>query len=1121
MEDNKKVEINQKSISALFIWGGGFGMGIAFYNVFVIAHFLNIFDIKKLVLAFIFSGLIGFIISSVFVYFQKYINFARLATFFLFILTTLVFLVFWGIQIAEDNLYNNFIFLAGCLMIPINTLVQTIFWGIFGRLFSSQEVRKYSSKANFGFILSGILTYLGIWLLIFLSSNFNFNYFILFSAICFAFAFFFLLYISNKFNVLKVSAAHAQEINDKNSLLKLLGNVSKNKQVNGNTSIVNQDDETETSLKGRFYFLYLALFMFLSTIAIIFVDILFYKIGYAQYQIGNVFLEQRFMMFIALLSFGYVLLSFLLKVSFKAGRRSLYQVAVDKYGIQMGLLILPIILAVFLFAIVIFYLVSKNGISDEDFITLLLITIPKLLGDVLREVLQTSVFRLYFTPIPIELRFDIQLKLEGIIRDLSMMFAGFLMLYFINSGYFGSGMYIQVWVSIITIILWVYAIMMLYKQYRKQLENTLEKEQKKRKDVNKTRNQSQAIGIINQLDTIPPQKISVYLNMLKTLNPVIYKEGLLKLIDADNSRVQRIVLLQAIENCVLESIPILHQIMQSKYFPVMENNELVSKTYNFLRGAEFRLERIKYIQQLTLSKLTNERVFGALLTTYSDEQFKIELLSQLLQDSEYRVRYYAIVASAKSINHDLQNMLIDKLQNSKYSTAASSAILATGENLLPALDAAFYTTGQSELVQVRIIQLYGSLNTSKSIQLLLSKLNYSNQNVSAKALETLSQCDYTVPEENKNSIFEAIRVVCQNLVWDMSASINTDKHNLSPILKDAIEVEISRNFDKIFNLLSLLYDGKSIFNIKSNLFGNNDDQATFALELLDMLLEDTLKPVLLPLLNKASYYEKIQSLSNEFDIKSFGKEELLLTLIDRDYNWLNRWTKAVALNLLFENSYQDTTIFVANMVNPDEILREISCKALYHLDKNRLEENLKRIEYNSYYEDIKQTIKDVIRIEEETVNKLPKLKFDIVEILAQVEEFKDVSGETLSHIAKITKLEEYQSGEILQQINSLDELDYFVIYQGIVSIYNDDKSLKQYEKNEWLNQFEFINIEVSSFILRTSTASVVYRIPRYKFDELLSFYPEISISILKNTTIDKTIKDREKQSINSEELINV
>ncbi|NJO01136.1 MAG: hypothetical protein HC880_05030 [Bacteroidia bacterium] len=682
----------------LLVWGAFMGLGFAFYYLAFTTRYLEVYGFVNLPQAFLIAGFLGVLVSVLFAGLQVYASFARLAIF----LQTLVFLgvsaLYYGLLHfpQQEMIFQELVFWGFVGIFPLQNVLLLSFEGVFGRIFNIQQTKHLADRANAGFMLAGMLAFYAIPSL----RNylgFQTRHFIWWSSLGLFLALLVLIFIVFKFSSLSAVQQDIKEIKAKNTFFQLI---------------------------ERKYLILLACLLLLGGVTGLFIEYLFLRELTQNFTAQNEQAEKVLQIseltnFLAVFCGVGLSLEFLIKIF-------LYRYVTGKFNLKIGLLILPISLLVFLvLAWGTAWFVKEEQPDSNVFIFLfIMLSVSKLIKDALGEAIQMPVFRLCLLPIDINLRFDIQVKLEGVVRSLAFWLGGVLLLLFAF-----KWLFLIIELSFVLLLLGIslYVIFLVYREYKKTLEDTLTQQQSEGSTHSQHRYQCLADRIVNDIYRIHPTQLAIYLNLLRILDSVAYRTAILKLLDSrdqsidkllrtvkskinqtlkavnpslhallfagetDSSfptrydklpqeeairdlvlridkkvqsknlddaqssealqlkhnlqdtyhflreemrkialdiheEIQKAALLQAGKLCILESIPMLDIIIQSKYFPVLNHAELIQDTSKKLRGAEFRLERLKYIKQLTLSKQLNERIFGALLTTYSAESIKKELL---------------------------------------------------------------------------------------------------------------------------------------------------------------------------------------------------------------------------------------------------------------------------------------------------------------------------------------------------------------------------------------------------------------------------------------------------------------------------------------------------------------
>jgi hypothetical protein len=1181
-----------------YLLGAGIviGAALSLYNLAVIVLFINLYTPDYLPLCFFVAGLWGIICTWILTQLQRFVGFSVVASNYFLVSAILMLGLSIGLDAFErDGVYYRWlVWLSLVGMMSLNRLSWLVFEGFFARLFSGQSAKRKTGTADVGMVSAGVFVWLLLpWLTYW--DKYKLDSLLFYGAFFLLITFGLLLYLAVSNEQLNVIREDLKEIKNAN-----------------NPTALWQNDYTRLLVK----------FVLLSSMAGIAIEFLYFSILEAKYldiektHLTRIVDVHGLVVFVGI--FGAIIGFFNIFL-----RAFAYRYLINQNGLRNSLLILPLLLLVFVgFAWLATLSASMSSVhagNNSFFWFFVIISLTKLLFDALSEAVQTPVLRVYLMPVDFNLRFDLQVKLEGITTEIGVVLAGILL------GFLGVLNELRLELPIILglIVGMMIAGFRLHDAYLQMLENRL-KQGQIRLDADE---HQLRLDIVQQLHKeipqLPSALLDIHLNLLSRLDPIVYRQVIVRLLDDSNQSIQAFIhntlskklckilrekypaltandwqmilphnlyemiwqgqlttiltlentlrnwlnaleahisastdiedlhrnaletlreesgnilkeapltiracsfnltedvfmtaVRQAGELCILEAIPYLDIVLQSRYLPFMTQAEVIRSVYQRLRGAEFRLERVKYIRQLLRSKQIEERIFGALITNYAAENIKIELLNQLFFDELEILRYYALIASLNSTNKAIHQNLIQKLDEPAYSNVAAAVLEHSCQYTFPALKSAFSLPGQSERVLFRIILIYAKIasqpdyvgRSEEALEQLILHLDHLNQNIRTLVLDTFRHYGFKIPADQKKVILQKIEEIAENLLWNLSAQADLSDYDISEALRDALQGEIDENYEKIFSLFSLLYGARTVELVEKSWSSGNPEAAALAQEQLQAILSDKdsayLQPKLLPLLDRTTTTaEKIEILEEVLPMRRMDRATALFQLIQRDYNRLNRWTKACALAELASQSMEEksdisqTDIFSANIVNPDLILSELAYKSLYDADRANFYENVQRFQSNRRY--LKNDVIGQGKSLLDTQGTISHLKFDWVRFFRQVNEFRAVSGVVLSEIAKICELHTIQSGEKIASFATIRQLDYFVVYTGTVTLKSANVVLQSYTQGSLVHNWQFLNQKINAIDLIAESEAVIFRLSQVRFHELMAFYAEIPQSILR------------------------
>ncbi|MCK4700814.1 MAG: hypothetical protein KAT38_10780, partial [Bacteroidales bacterium] len=339
----------------------------------------------------------------------------------------------------------------------------------------------------------------------------------------------------------------------------------------------------------------------------------------------------------------------------------------------------------------------------------------------------------------------------------------------------------------------------------------------------------------------------------------------------------------------------------------------------------------------------------------------------------------------------------------------------------------FYKSGVETNTLIRIIRIYGLIGNEEAIKYILSKLTHHNHYVMVEAVQSLRLCDYQAGESDISMFQQVIEKVIIVTAWNIAAIISVDENVVGTDLSTALEEELLANNNLLFDLLSLLYEPQSVYHIRENLDLGTSESVSFALELLDLIIPEELKPKLFPLLDDISREEKIKQLQDFYPVAKMDSDELLLSVINRDYNKLNNWTKACALMSLRLLKMQEIPDdLVAQLFNPDPLLREVAVLTVKEIDPGKFSEYAMRLPG-----DYKTQLSQVVDYDDNDIYKLLEKK---ILFLKKTEQFAAKEGVLVCRFAKKIKNSFIKKDGIISNDNISDSEGFYWIIKGKIRI---------------------------------------------------------------------------------------
>ncbi len=1047
-----KTKMSRIFIAVFFLL---LGKAVFDLNLFA-SYFEDHSSTQDIALVFGYTSIAGLLMVMIFNYLQRAFRFG--------IAVTYTYIILIGILSFS---YYNFVYLGNSLYLPqlvgcnisVNLLIILSLRGILVRI-ENGEIKKLEKASNiasnFGILVAGILLISSIHI-----SNSNLLNYLTFHYTSFGFillSIFFMFVLFRKEKNANAILDSLQEIRVKQNIFRLL---------------------------TKKYFTTILVISALAAFAMIFTYSLYIKINVISNS-TTVQLTNLFSISVAIFSAVSILFEFFFK-----------EKAYYSFGVKIQLILLPIVVLVFcaMFLINTFYFKISQGNEFYFFIPIIASLFLVFSHFSFINLFYPIINSLYL-PLDSENQNDYYIKSTFYGFILGIGISSLVAKHLIpildlrnNSGY------ILINAAAVIVLIFLNRFLV-YNNYKTALHKRLDIEEK-----TEVAQKSFVYNTMQRIKDFSGIKIVRVVNLLYLINPVKSKGFFSQLTSSEDVFTQRAGLISSIKLYLLEIYDEMLKISKTKYFPSSPNRDKIEQLLSRFDELKTKMQKPYYIPQLSISKKDIERVYGGILALHAEKDKQKDILARLVRDPKLPVAKNAIISASEVTDRATIKSIIERLEIAELSNAAYSALVNTDEESISILEDAFYETGQSEKVQVKIVRLLGDIGSETAVEYLLKKLNYTNQNIISAALEALSKCNLLLPESKAMIIKHELEEVCKYIVWNTSLLIDLEKGFASEILLEALQVEIKYNYKSLFNLLALLYNPGSVELIRKNLWSSNYEEVSFALELASVIIKDEMKPMILPLIRPLSNEDRLKKMQSIFTTEKMPVEDILYDIIQRDYKWINPWTKACAImEIETLNKDNNLPILLANMVNPDSMLAELSALSVYSIDKDSYFKN-KEIFGKDYTKIVSKAAIEAI----ETSGKkdkegMPTLKFEIIKYLQKIPEFSAIPGEILKYLTDDVTPLQFSTGDEIENIDNLDIYNYhYIIYAGKVNLFINNVLAKCFEKDTLLSTLDLLIDYEAEIKLVANTDVKIYKIDPSEFADNLSFYDEIPFSIIENT----------------------
>jgi ATP:ADP antiporter, AAA family len=933
------------------------------------------------------------------------------------------------------------IFLMFVAMGPLIILTIIAFWGIVGRLFTLRQ-----GKRLFGLVYSGQL--LGVILLSFLTKPLllllgDIENFLLISSVAVVVAFLIQIKITENYSD------------------KFIIENDEEKKISKNTSL-------SVIYKNKYVFV-IAGFVILSVIAAFFIYYTFLGVTRLMYP-TTVELAGFLGLFIASAN----IFSFLV-------RTFVHSKILTHYGLKFTLVLIPSLLAFFTIISIVVGLIWGYDINSPQFIFyFIIIALSRLFYITLKDSVQIPTFEIIFQSLNRNIRFVVQAAIDGVVNEFAAIFSGVLLVLFALIS--GFELLHYSFILMFVLALWIITSIKLYKEYKTTLLDSLSEKQ----SIDwETANYNNVKSVLkrkimskNDAEIICSHKIELL------FAPKSYEVNLFSLLSNSSDAIRLYAAENVKELMFLDAFPFVQ-----RQLIVEENKEIrfvLSQTTELFNSISKRQYSYEQLSKLVMSIHTYDRRLAARIIQKTNLDENYQLLMILMRDVERLVRIDAIYTASKIKSPLLINTLIDNLLVSKYSKYAYWALLEFGEIAVSYLNRSYYRSGLTKQNQTNIIKLIGQLGGSKAVDILFNKLSIATRDVQLMIVKLLISNKFVANEEQKSILKQVLKQNVGIVAWNLNIYNEAFTTKLEFSLKDALKNEIVSSYNAVYDILSIMYDAKSISHVKENIDSADSELMSYAIELMDLFVDEDVKPYLFIIFEDVLIPEKIEKLRYFFSFRSYYELTLLEEIIDRDINCINRWTKALAIiNLQRIKILMISESVVAHVYNEDRLLRQLSGLIVYKYDFEK---------YPDYWSRIDKKYR--LELEDIIVKQKKQSMFDVVKQLKSFASFSILSEHDVLIVAEKLAIKNIEKGEEIEFYQN--EMPFYIIKSGQIDVIVNNETIDTLSQGNIVDTVMFNDINNNKILAVTDDVEL-YVVDNYARAELMenSRFVEMLLNIKK------------------------
>ncbi|PID73319.1 MAG: hypothetical protein CSB33_04485 [Desulfobacterales bacterium] len=899
------------------------GIALVFLETSAYALFFARFPIETLPWVYIASAVLTTAIGLCYGYMEERFSFQRLLILTTGFLLGMVFLFFLAGLFTEDIVWHRALSFSLVVWHSVTlSLTGLVFWSLAGRLLNVRQGKRLFGLIGAGEILAGVIGGLMVsWLV----KKAGANGLLLFSASGLMFCLIVLVITTRKLSR-RLSVVAGEE----------------------------EDTGSGGDIRDLFtdrYFQLIVGTAILSVFAYFILDYVFYDRAEFRHP-GEEELAAFLGRFIAII--GMVNL---------AGNMFLHSRLMERYGLALGLLAVPVIVLAGSAA------AAAAGFSGGMAALFWLVVISKGMDEFLRGSLEEPSFRILYQPFPPGQRMKAQTLLETMVEPGANALIGILLLlmgHFADPG--PAGILV---IGSLILAVWTVSAWRLKKEYPRALTRALSKRRLGGAVLALGDSASLEVLLKGLKSPIAGEVINC-LNMLEELHEEDFRDELVRLLEHEDPQVRRHVLDKIGRLNIAGAAGAIQSRLERetdktvigcalRNLCVVAEADAFEFVYTFLEDPDMDLEIKQGAMAGLLASGGIDGVLSAgsklniLLESTRAEERKLAAqvlgevgissfyrpLLKLLKDDDLSVRSAAITASGKLRNPRLLPALIRNFEVVELNNVVVSGITAFGPDILPELEIAFDREDQTRTIRIKLVRIISRIGGNQAIAILKRKIDFSEEEIRSQVLSALVNCRYQADMRDIDRIQERIRNEAADAAWSLAVLVDVGEQEDVLLLSRSLQSEVNKNRDRIFHLLGMIYQTDSILQARVNLKSDSRDRQANAVEVLDNLLPQEMKTIVFPLVDEMPASQRLSRLVTLFPQKRLSRHERLKEILARSQQWTSAWTKTCALFIVGRIATKEFyDAIISCLSDPDPVVRETAVWALGRLNPDDLIQRL-------------------------------------------------------------------------------------------------------------------------------------------------------------------------------------
>jgi HEAT repeat protein len=495
---------------------------------------------------------------------------------------------------------------------------------------------------------------------------------------------------------------------------------------------------------------------------------------------------------------------------------------------------------------------------------------------------------------------------------------------------------------------------------------------------------------------------------------------------------------------------------------------MVGATISLLRRNHKRADLEKRVTGLFSSKVPSDRRAGLQIVAEMGVGDRYAaLVRNALHDEDYDIRREAIGTAVKLDQADLWDAVFESLNDAHVRPAAMDALLSAKEKVLPLVRQYLLRPSLSRRAKIACLRILARLRNPEAVPDLLNYLEIQDIEFRHDALLALHHCGYRFDTRSLTRFKKTLYAEIADAIQTCSLQMEVEWMGSPMLLHDGLEFAWAHHRERLFLLLRMLYDPAVIQRVRDNLELASSEKHAYAVEVLDHVLADEFKPLVLPLLEDLGADRRLELWNRSTRVLGLSQPLTVEGVLDMPSSYgtesLTPWVKSCVIQALASDPRHKAKI--ESITDEASLVRDtlVWARAMISAQKEKL--------------------------------KMLSL-IERVLILKTVSIFGDTPDHLLAEVADLLEEQHLKAGETF--ITKGDPANcMYVIVNGEVSIHDGDRKFNELGARDILGEMAILEGTPRSASATTITATHLLKLDRTPFFEIIADRGEVAQGIIR------------------------